>query len=212
VVGGAAGGCPGGARRVGGGGSGAGFGVGRAPAGKRGSTGEWGAGLEGWSPGGSPPAQVHTAGCAGLRSLALGRDFMGQPELGGGGKSTVSQSVAIPQTQAPVYLSLLYQVATLESEPGHDWLEVLLIDGTTRYEPMPPRTVWQTTQGWQLFVYDLSPWRGRTVQLILNVWQDSSQRPTVAFIDQVSVGTPPTSTPSPTPKPPYRLWVPMVMR
>lgn len=178
--------------------------------------GDFEAGLEGWTPGGSTPAQVHTAGFAGLRSLALGRDFVGQPELGGGGNSTVSQSIAIPQTASPVYLSLLYQVVTLESEPGHDWLEVLLIDGTTRYEPMPPRTVWQTTQGWQLFVYDLSPWRGRTVQLILNVWQDSSQRPTVAFIDQVSVGTPPTPTPSPTPsptpKPPYQLWVPMVVR
>lgn len=197
-------------------GSVAGFDVFVAPGVNLVSNGDFEAGLEGWNPGGSTPAQVHTAGFAGLRSLALGRDFVGQPELGGGGNSTVSQSIAIPQTQSPVYLSLVYQVVTLESEAGHDWLEVLLIDGTTRYEPMPPRTVWQTTPGWQLFVYDLSPWRGRTVQLILNVWQDSSQRPTVAFIDQVSVGTPPgptpSPTPSPTPTPRYRLWIPKVDR
>lgn len=195
-----------------------GFDVFLAPAANLVTNGDFEAGLEGWTPGGSTPAQVHSTGFAGLRSLALGRDFVGQPELGGGGNSTVSQSIAIPQTPSPAYLSLLYQVVTLESEAGHDWLEVLVIDGETRYEPMPPRTVWRTTPGWQLFTYDLSPWRGRTVLLVLNVWQDSPQRPTVAFIDQVSVGAPPTAlptpspTPGPTPTPPYRLWVPMVVR
>jgi hypothetical protein len=186
---------------------------------------------ENWNPGGSTPAQTSATRFDGLKSLVLGKDFVGQPELGGGGNSTVSQSIAIPQTDSPVYLSLLYQIASLESEAEHDWFEVLLIDGTARHEPLPPRTVWQTTAGWQHFAYDLSPWRGRTVLLILNVWQDSSMRPTLVFVDEVSVGSPPspaaeptttptlTATPAPTPTStptatplPRRVWIPMVVR
>jgi hypothetical protein len=177
--------------------------------------GDFEAGLENWNPGGSTPAQTSATRFDGLKSLVLGKDFVGQPDLDGGGNSTVSQSIAIPQTDSPVYLSLLYQIASLESEAGHDWFEVLLIDGTTRHEPLPPRTVWQTTQGWQHFVYDLSPWRGRTVLLILNVWQNSSQRPTLVFVDEVSVGSPPSPTPTATPTPQprrYYFWIPKVTR
>jgi hypothetical protein len=163
--------------------------------------GDFEAGLEGWNLGGSTPAQISTTSFDGLKSLVLGKDFIGQPELSGGGNSTLSQSITVPQTDSPVYLSLLYQIASLESDAGHDWFEVLLIDGPTRHEPLPPRTVWQSSQGWQHFVYDLSPWRGRTVLLILNVWQDSSQRPTLAFVDEVSVGSPPSPSPTVTPTP-----------
>jgi hypothetical protein len=183
--------------------------------------GDFEAGLEGWNLGGSTPAQISATSFDGMKSLALGKDFVGQPELGGGGNSTLSQSIAIPDTDSPVYLSLLYQIVGLESEAGHDWFEILLIDGTTRHEPLPPRAAWQPTQGWQHFLYDLSPWRGRTVLLILNVWQDSSQRPTLVFVDEISAGSPPVPTPTaaptrtatPTPEPRnYQLWIPMVIR
>jgi hypothetical protein len=192
-----------------------GFDVWLAPAVNLARNGDFEAGLAEWNLGGSTPAQVGQMSFDGLRSVALGKDFIGQAELGGGGNSTLVQTIALPQTAEPITLSLLYKLVSLESEPGHDWFEVLLIDGTTRHEPLPPRAAWQTTADWQHFAYDLSPWRGRTIQLILNVWQDSSFRPTLAFVDEIAVGSPaaPAPTPTPTPVPrPYQLWIPKVTR
>ena len=71
------------------------------------------------------------------------------------------------------------------------------------------------TADWQQFAYDLSPWRGRTIQLILNVWQDSSFRPTMVLVDEIAVGSPaaPSPTPTPTPQPrTYQLWIPKITR
>jgi hypothetical protein len=179
--------------------------------------GDFEAGLEGWGLGGSTPVQVGGISYDGMRSAALGKDFVGQPELGGGGNSTLSQSITLPQAEEPLHLSLLYRLFSQESEQGHDWFEILLIDGVTRHDLLAPRVAWQTTADWQLFTYDLSPWRGRTVQLIFNVWQDAPERFTQAYVDEVAVGSPnpasPTPTPTPSPTPlPRRRWIPMVVR
>jgi len=149
------------------------------------SNGGFEAGLAGWTLGGSTPPVVDTVARSGFGAALLGDRFVGQPELGGGGNSTVSQVITVPGTLTPT-LSLVYRRETAETEPGHDWFEVLVIDGVRRYDLLEKD--WGYSADWQFRWFDLSPWRGRTVTLILNVWQSSGERPTRIWVDEVAVG------------------------
>jgi hypothetical protein len=50
---------------------------------------------------------------------------------------------------------------------------------------------WGPSGDWVFWWYDLSRWRGRTVTLVFNVWQSSSERPTRVWVDEVAVGDAP---------------------
>ncbi len=152
------------------------------------SNGGFEEGLAGWTLSGSTRAVVDSLAHSGTASLLLGDHFVGQPELGGGGNSTVSQVITVPVVFSPT-LSLVYRRETEEVEPGLDWFEVLIIDGVERTDLLERE--WGPSADWQFRWFDLSSWRGRTVILILNVWQSSGERATRVWVDEVAVGDAP---------------------
>lgn len=145
-------------------------------------------GLDGWTLGGSTQAVADSDAFDGTKALALGKDFQGEPALNGGGNATVYQTIAVPSGAAPAALSFMYKITSAEAVQGHDWFEALVIDGGAATYLIAPRSVWQSTGGWRHLSVDLSPWKGRSVLFALNVYQDSADRPTVALVDEISIG------------------------
>jgi hypothetical protein len=137
-----------------------------------------------------------SAASSGLRAAVLGQNFVGQPDLAGGGNSTLSQVVTIGSGWISPTLSLVYRRQTAETTPGHDWFEVLVINAGQRTDLL--RRDWGPSTGWRFAWYDLSPWRGQTVTIVFNLWQSSADRPTLIWLDEVAVG--PGQTPALTPR------------
>ena len=151
------------------------------------------AGASGWQAMGSTPPKV-VADCAGNgQCLQLGAGFQADPGLPeGGGNSTAYQELVLdPSLTAPT-LRFRYRIQSEEEEAGHDWFEAIVIvkeaDGSARaHYLIAPRALWQSTPGWQAAQFSLAPWRGKRVQVVFNVYQSSAERPTIAFVDDVSV-------------------------
>ena len=150
--------------------------------------GDFEAGLEGWTPGGSTAPQIGGEPFDGQNALVLGKDFVGQEELGGGGNSTVHQTITVPITVTSPHLSFVYRLVTEETAQGSDWFEVILIEGDQTTYLIQSGEEWQNTEGWRQLSFDLSSWRGHTFDLYFNVWQSSPDSPTLAYVDEVSVG------------------------
>jgi hypothetical protein len=163
--------------------------------------GDFEAGLENWIPSGSTAPQISGQAFDGQKALILGKDFVGQPELGGGGNATIHQTIAIPITMTHPHLSFVYRIVTEETAQGSDWFEAIVIEGDEATYLIQPGDEWQNTEGWRQFSFDLSSWRGHTFDLYLNVWQSSAQNPTLAYVDEVSVGSA---------KLPYRIFLPLM--
>ena len=100
-------------------------------------------------------------------------------------------------------LSFVYRLVTEETVQGSDWFEAIVIEGDEVTYLIQPGDEWQNTDGWQQLSFDLSPWRGHTFDLYFNVWQSSAQNPTLAYVDEVSVGSA---------KLPYRVFLPLTMK
>jgi bacillopeptidase F (M6 metalloprotease family) len=54
---------------------------------------------------------------------------------------------------------------------------------------IPPRTAYITT-GWTRASFDLSAWSGKLVTVVFNVFQSSADKPTLAWVDGVSLTDP----------------------
>ena len=147
------------------------------------------AGLENWMPGGSTAPQISGESFDGQQALVLGKDFVGQPELGGGGNSTLHQSINIPSDTTSPHLSFVYRLVTEETVQGSDWFEAIIIEGDEVAYLIQPGDEWQNTDGWRQFSFDLSPWQGHAFDLYFNVWQSSAQNATLVYVDEVSVGS-----------------------
>ena len=147
------------------------------------------AGLENWMPGGSTAPQISEEAFDGQKALVLGKDFVGQPELGGGGNSTLHQTITIPSATTSPHLSFVYRLVTEETVQGSDWFEAIIIEGDEVAYLIQPGDEWQNTDGWRQFSFDLSPWQGHAFDLYFNVWQSSAQNATLVYVDEVSVGS-----------------------
>ncbi|MBC8450033.1 MAG: carboxypeptidase regulatory-like domain-containing protein [Chloroflexi bacterium] len=151
--------------------------------------GDFEAGLENWMPGGSTAPQISGESFDGQQALVLGKDFVGQPELGGGGNSTLHQSINIPSDTTSPHLSFVYRLVTEETVQGSDWFEAIIIEGDEVAYPIQPGDEWQNTDGWRQLSFDLSSWQSHAFDLYFNVWQSSAQNPTLVYVDEVSVGS-----------------------
>ncbi|MSP12127.1 MAG: hypothetical protein EXR62_04120 [Chloroflexi bacterium] len=154
-------------------------------------------GLNQWQTSGSTPVVVtNSVSLSGNRSALLGANFQGQPDLGGIGNSTLIQSASLAANASRQTLSFNYKLAGTEQEPGHDWFEVLVIaDGEVCYltgnNCQVGTNLW-LSQNWTHLWFDLARWKGKQVQIIFNVRQESPDRPTTVYLDQVALeGAPP---------------------
>jgi hypothetical protein len=158
------------------------------------------AGLAGWATGGSAPPQPTTDALSGAGAAVFGVDFAGQPDLGGGGNSTLGQDVWLPADGAT--LSLEYRLDTRPVCAGGacrypDRLEVIVV---SLQDPALPATyltapdgITRPTAGWQHVWFDLGPWSGQQVRLLVNLYQSDAVDPSRAWVDNVAIG--PTNVP-----------------
>lgn len=160
-----------------------------APFGNRVMNGDFESGLAGWQVSGSSPLAVEQQPGTQDHALRLATGFVPNPGVPGqdgshGGNSTVSQRVQVPLGRP--YLALAYQVVSQESVAGRDSFEILIA-------PPGEAPVYLLVRGlsaaWQYAFFDLGPWAGREVDLILNVYQSSPLHPTTARVDNVTLAS-----------------------
>ena len=128
--------------------------------------------------------------------------------------SSARQTVTIPATATQTTLTFWFY-AMASSPATTDYMEVVLLDSAGAILTKP----WLShndSQLWNQMSFDLSPWRGQTVQLYFNVYNDGLGGTAAMFLDDVSltactggvtlvptggVTLIPSGTPSPTPTP-----------
>ena len=147
---------------------------------------------------------------SGNQSLALGITSGANVES----FSSARQTVTIPATATQTMLSFWFY-AMASSPATTDYMEVVLLDpaGAILTKPWVSHN---NSQLWNQLSFDLSPWRGQTVQLYFNVYNDGVGGTAAMFLDDVSltactggvtlvptggVTLIPSGTPSPTPTP-----------
>jgi hypothetical protein len=162
----------------------------------------------GWVLGSAPlvPQYVTYAKHSGDRSLALGITKGGNARS----FSSARQGVTIPTAASKVTLSFwVYTMAT--GAPTTDYMELVILasDGKTVLDK--PWYSRNDSRIWNQMTFDLSAWRGRTIQLYFNVYNDGAGGAAGMFLDDVSlIACPattstataaPTATPTPTQPP-----------
>ncbi len=154
-----------------------------------------------WVRSGSTAAVITTTASSGSGAVLLGQDFKSDdPPLDPGGNSTISQTITIPAGMERPILSFMYRLETEETWQ-RDGFEVLIIyqdnEGHLRAYYLPnndPQHYWQATD-WTHEWFDLSEQpglpslSGQTLDLYFNLWQSSVEKPTLAWVDEVSVGS-----------------------
>ncbi len=154
----------------------------------------------GWQLGPSPvmPQYVTYTKHSGIRSLSLG--------ITSGANvvsfSSARQTVAIPTASPQVLLSFWFY-AMADSPATTDYMEVVLLDATGAAILNKPWLSHNDSRVWNQLTFDLTPWRGQTVQLYFNVYNDGVGGRAAMFLDDVSLVscssiTTPTGTVTPT--------------
>ncbi len=147
----------------------------------------------GWGTSGSTAPQIVNDARTGGHAVALGKDFVGQPEppINGGGNSSISQQITVPANAPRPFLGYWYAIdsdAPAPTSPDwHTWaarFEVIVIDagGKGNYVDV----LWEPTD-WSYRAIDLTPWRGQKISVVFNVWQSSAANTTVARLDDVAI-------------------------
>ena len=156
-------------------------------------------GLSPWVSGGAVAPSASTARAHSGSGSALLGTVTGAPP-GGGGDSSVSQTVTVPPSAT---LSFWYWRATVDQVCSgaaclYDWQEaqVRSTAGATL------ATVFKSNANapaWTQVTYDMSSFAGQTVVLWFNVHQDATPDPTSMYLDDVSLnGSAPTAPGTPT--------------
>ncbi len=122
---------------------------------------------------------------------------------------TLKQPVIVPHIAHPA-LSFVYKIETSQFTADFAWFEVVLIVNGQPHYLVPWGELWHG-RDWTVSSFDLSQWRGQSVDLLFQV-AHCSQQSMVATIDRVTIGdianaplpnpgSPPTPTPTPSPIP-----------
>ena len=166
----------------------------------------------GWVLGPNPvtPQYVTFTKHSGNQSLMLGITSGANVES----FSSARQTVTIPATATQTTLTFWFY-AMASAPATTDYMEVVLLDSAGAILTKP----WvshNNSQLWNQMSFDLSPWRGQTVQLYFNVYNDGVGGTAAMFLDDVlltactggvtlvptgGVTLIPSGTPSPTPTP-----------
>ncbi len=100
----------------------------------------------------------------------------------------LQQRVAAPTEGRPV-LSFLSKISTTQTNPDQGWLELSLLVGDQPQPLLSPGERWQASD-WELTAFDLSAWRGQTVEVRFKVVRCSDEAFLVT-LDRVSLGSAP---------------------
>lgn len=133
-------------------------------------------GFEGWSTGGIVTPMLTTTAHTGSYAVSLGEDPLRE------GSSIISQTISDPPTIEQPTLSLMFEAAA--ADPGFDRSALALTAPTSTVTHALPLT----GTGWQHAWYDVSELAGGSLEVALELYQDSADTPTTVFLDEVSVG------------------------
>ncbi len=151
-------------------------------------------GLTGWTAGGAlrpvaSTAKPHT----GTSSALLGSTTNAGEQ---NGESSLIQTVTVPSSGTPV-LTLWYWPASVD-DIAYDWQEAQ-IRNTSGTMLASIFKVCSNTQAWTKVTYDLSAYKGQTIQLYFNDHGEGTADTTYMYLDDVSISGGsggPTSTPT----------------
>lgn len=101
---------------------------------------------------------------------------------------TLKQPVTVPNINAPG-VSFVYKINTSQVVFDYAWFEVVLLVNGEPFYLSPWGQIWQN-RNWTVASYDLSTWRGQTVDLLFQVAHCGSQNFT-ATVDRVTLGSMP---------------------
>ncbi len=147
-----------------------------------------------WPTYAGPPNPVHS----GLRSVMLGN----RPLPDAVSYSSVRQETVIPPDAQTAFIRFWYWAQSDDTDGG-DRQQLSLLDPSTYvrirdlWRPSPPRN----ERSWRLEEFDLTPYRGYSILVYFNVYNDGDGKRTVLFLDDVTLQacyTLPTATPAPT--------------
>ncbi len=147
-----------------------------------------------WALGVSPimPQYVTYTKHSGNRALALGITSGANVASFSSARQTVTIPAAITQA------TLTFWFYALASSPATtDYMEVVLLDAGGVILAKP----WQShndSRLWNQLSFDLTPWRGQTVQVYFNVYNDGLGGAAALFLDDVSLQACSGVTPAPT--------------
>jgi len=100
--------------------------------------------------------------------------------------SSVYQMVTIPWNAASATLSFWYY--PICNDPGYDWQEVIIFDQIGGFITRPMPKMCSNSQTWTHHTFDLTPYKGQTIKLYFNVYNDGiGNRKTAMYLDDVSV-------------------------
>lgn len=140
----------------------------------------------GWQLGPSPvmPQYVTYTRHGGYRSLSLGITSGANIES----FSSARQTVSIPASAPQVLLSFWFY-AMADSPATTDYMEVVLLDATGVAIVNKPWLSHNDSRVWNQLTFDLTPWRGQTVQLYFNVYNDGVGGRAAMFLDDISLAS-----------------------
>jgi Tol biopolymer transport system component len=101
------------------------------------------------------------------------------------GDSTLTQPITIPVQLTSPILSFMYRFDQLYTPPGADF-DVSIKDGETT---TPLLSAGVASLDWTHAWFNLTPWSGKTVDLIFNVHQVAHYPPVGVLLDEVTVGS-----------------------
>ena len=116
--------------------------------------------------------------------------------------SSIQQRVTLPATAQ--HITLRFHVYPLsEATAGDDQQQVVLLDPASGDTVAVPWRTLSNGQAWSAVAIDLTPYRGRTLLLYFNVYNDGTGGRTAMYLDDVSLqvcgAVTPTETPTPRP-------------
>jgi hypothetical protein len=133
--------------------------------------------------GGAPTPQISTAQKhAGSFSALLGTASGNEPS----GNSFVRQAVTIPSGATKATLTFWYRPASAEFFGNGDWQELQIQSASGGLLAQVFRTK-SNSQTWTPVGFDLTPYRGQTIQLWFNVLENGSFGVTSMYVDDVAV-------------------------
>lgn len=112
--------------------------------------------------------------------------------------SSARQTVTLPGAATQALLTFWFY-AMADSPATTDYMEVVLLDATGTVILNKPWQSHNDSRMWNQMTFDLTPWRGQTVQVYFNVYNDGLGGKAAMFLDDVSLTTctgvtPPTAT------------------
>jgi hypothetical protein len=139
-----------------------------------------------WLLGPSPvmPQYVTYASHTGNRSLVLGITSGANIES----FSSARQTVILPASAAQLTLSF-WAYAMADSPATTDYMEVVLLNATGTTILNKPWQSHNDSRLWNRYAFDLTAWRGQTVQVYFNVYNDGVGGRAAMFLDDVSLQT-----------------------